>query len=93
MSEDKLKDLLQQDQNLRDAIRQEEAERPQMPADLNARLMQRVSAGDRREEEECRGGGAKGYCKEERDKICHPCKERSRDETCHPYQAQETERA
>ena len=44
MSEDKLKDLLQQDQNLRDAIRQEEAERPQMPADLNARLMQRVSA-------------------------------------------------
>ena len=44
MSEDKLKDLLQQDQNLRDAIRQEETERPQMPADLNARLMQRVSA-------------------------------------------------
>lgn len=44
MSEDKLKDLLQQDQNLRDAIRQEEAERPQMPADLNARLMQSVSA-------------------------------------------------
>ena len=44
MSEDKLKDLLQQDQNIRDAIRQEEAERPQMPADLNARLMQRVSA-------------------------------------------------
>ena len=44
MSEDKLKDLLQQDQNLLDAIRQEEAERPQMPADLNARLMQRVSA-------------------------------------------------
>ena len=29
--------------NLRDAIRQEEAERPQMPADLNARLMQRVA--------------------------------------------------
>ena len=43
MNEDKLKDLLQQDMNLRDAIRQEEAERPQMPADLNGRLMQRVA--------------------------------------------------
>ena len=43
MNEDKLKALLQQDINLRDAIRQEEAERPQMPADLNARLMQRVA--------------------------------------------------
>lgn len=43
MNEDKLKALLQQDMNLRDAIRQEEAERPQMPADLNARLMQRVA--------------------------------------------------
>lgn len=43
MNEDKLKALLQQDQSLRDAIRQEEAERPQMPADLNARLMQRVA--------------------------------------------------
>ena len=43
MNEDKLKTLLQQDINLRDAIRQEEAERPQMPADLNARLMQSVA--------------------------------------------------
>ena len=43
MNEDKLKALLQQDQSLRDAIRQEEAERPQMPADLNARVMQRMS--------------------------------------------------
>ncbi len=43
MNEDKMKALLQQDMNLRDAIRQEEAERPQMPADLNARLMQRVA--------------------------------------------------
>ena len=43
MNEDKLKALLQQDMNLRDAIRQEEAERPQMPADLNARLMLRVA--------------------------------------------------
>ena len=42
MNEDKLKTLLEQDQNLRDAIRMEEAEGPQMPADLNARLMQRV---------------------------------------------------
>jgi len=42
MNEDKLKALLQQDMNLRDAIRQEEAERPQMPADLNARLMQKT---------------------------------------------------
>ena len=36
--------LRQQDQNLRDALRQEEAELPQMPADLNARLMQRMES-------------------------------------------------
>ena len=42
MNEDKLKALLQQDQSLRDAIRQEEAERPQMPADLNAKVMQKM---------------------------------------------------
>ena len=42
MNEDKLKALLQQDQSLRDAIRQDEAERPQMPADLNARVMQKM---------------------------------------------------
>lgn len=42
MNEDKLKTLLEQDKNLRDAIRMEEAEGPQMPADLNARLMQKV---------------------------------------------------
>lgn len=42
MNEDKLKSLLEQDKNLRDAIRMEEAEGPQMPADLNARLMQRA---------------------------------------------------
>ncbi len=42
MNEDKLRALLEQDKNLRDAIRMEEAEGPQMPADLNARLMQRV---------------------------------------------------
>ena len=34
--------LRQQDRNLQDALRQEEAAQPQMPADLNARLMQRV---------------------------------------------------
>ena len=34
--------LRQQDKNLREALRQEEAELPQMSADLNARLMQRV---------------------------------------------------
>lgn len=34
--------LRQQDRNLRDALRQEEAALPQMSADLNARLMQRV---------------------------------------------------
>ena len=42
MNEDELKALLEQDKNLRDAIRMEEAEGPQMPADLNARVMQKV---------------------------------------------------
>ena len=42
MNEDELKALLEQDKNLRDAIRMEEAEGPQMPADLNARLMQKA---------------------------------------------------
>ena len=37
-----MKHLRRQDRNLRDALRQEEAALPQMPADLNARLMQRV---------------------------------------------------
>ena len=36
--------LRQQDRNLRDALRQEEAELPQMPADLNARLIQRMES-------------------------------------------------
>ena len=43
MTEEKLNALRQQDANLRYAIRQDEMERPQMPADLNARLMQRVA--------------------------------------------------
>lgn len=40
MTEEKLNALRQADINLRDAIRQDEAESPQMPADLNGRLMQ-----------------------------------------------------
>ena len=34
----------QQDKNLREALRQEEAALPQMPADLNARLLQRMES-------------------------------------------------
>lgn len=44
MREDKLNNWAQTDVNLRDAIQQEEQQLPQMPADLNARLMQRMSA-------------------------------------------------
>ena len=43
MNEDQLNTLRQQDKNLRDAIRMDEMERPQMPADLNARLMKRMA--------------------------------------------------
>lgn len=42
MKEDYIDTLRQQDTNLRDAIRLEEEALPPMPADLNARLMQRV---------------------------------------------------
>ena len=42
MKEEDMNHLRQQDRNLRDALRQQEAELPQMPADLNARVMQRV---------------------------------------------------
>lgn len=42
MTEDKLNSLRQQDTNLRDAIRLDERERPQMPTDLNASVMQKV---------------------------------------------------
>ena len=42
MKEEEMNHLRQQDRNLRDALRQEEAALPQMSADLNARLMQRV---------------------------------------------------
>ena len=44
MREDKINNWAQTDVNLRDAILQEEQQLPQMPADLNARLMQRMSA-------------------------------------------------
>ena len=43
MNEEQLNTLRQQDMNLRDAIRMDEMERPQMPADLNARLMKRMA--------------------------------------------------
>lgn len=43
MKEDYIETLRQQDTNLRDAIRLEEEALPPMPADLNARLMQRVA--------------------------------------------------
>ena len=43
MTEEKLNALRQTDTNLRDALKMDEAERPQMPADLNGRLMQRMA--------------------------------------------------
>ena len=44
MKEEDMNHPRQQDQNLRDALRQEEAALPQMPADLNARFMQRMES-------------------------------------------------
>ena len=43
MTEEKINKLRQTDANLRDALKMDEAERPQMPADLNERLMQRMA--------------------------------------------------
>ena len=43
MKEEEINTLRQQDSALRDALRLDEAELPQMPSDLNARLMQRVA--------------------------------------------------
>lgn len=43
-NEDKLKNALQNDVALRDAIRLDEMEAPKMPSDLNARLMKRMAA-------------------------------------------------
>ena len=43
MTEDKINAFRQTDTNLRDALKMDEAERPQMPADLNGRLMRRLA--------------------------------------------------
>ena len=43
MKEEQLNTLRQQDNALREALRQDETELPQMPADLNARLMERMA--------------------------------------------------
>lgn len=43
MKEEQLNTLRQQDNALCEALRQDEAELPQMPADLNARLMKRMA--------------------------------------------------
>lgn len=43
MTEEKINALRQKDTNLHDALKRDEAERPQMPADLNGRLMQRMA--------------------------------------------------
>ena len=48
MNEEFFDALRQQDTNLRDAIREDEMELPQMPADLNARLMQRMGVQPRK---------------------------------------------
>lgn len=48
MKEDYIETLRQQDTNLRDAIRLEEEAFPPMPADLNARLMQRVAKEEKK---------------------------------------------
>ena len=48
MTEDTLKALRQADTNLRDALLMDEAERPQMPADLNERLMQRMAKQEKK---------------------------------------------
>ena len=48
MKEDKLDTLRQQDSALREAVRQDEAELPQMPADLNARLMKLMANEQRK---------------------------------------------
>ena len=47
MTEEKINALRQTDANLRDALKMDEAERPQMPADLNERLMQRMAVEEK----------------------------------------------
>ena len=48
MKEEEFNTLRQQDLNLRDALRLEEAELPQMPSDLNARVMQQAAQQPRK---------------------------------------------
>ena len=48
MTEEKLNALRQQDTNLRDALKMDEAERAPMPADLNERLMQRMATQEKK---------------------------------------------
>ena len=48
MKEEQLNALRQQDNALREALRQDEAELPQMPADLNARLTERMANEQRK---------------------------------------------
>ena len=48
MKEDNFDTLRQKDNALREALRQDEAELPQMPADLNARLMKRMAQQPRK---------------------------------------------
>ena len=48
MKEDNFDTLRQKDNALREALRQDEAELPQMPADLNARLMKRIAQQPRK---------------------------------------------
>ena len=43
MKEDNIHSLLQQDNALRDALKMEEAELPQMPPDLNSRVLEKVA--------------------------------------------------
>ena len=43
MKEDNIHSLLQQDKALRDALKMEEAELPQMPPDLNSRVLEKVA--------------------------------------------------
>jgi len=47
MTEEKINAFRQTDANLRNALEMDEAERPQMPADLNERLMQRMTKEDK----------------------------------------------
>jgi len=48
MKEEQLNTLRQQDINLRDALKMDEAELPQLPADLNSRVMQRATQQPRK---------------------------------------------